>query len=479
MPRFHSPATFRDAAALAAKLREWGPDLGCDETLQGAKGPLGQEKEVLGRTLKNRFAIHPMEGWDGGGDGMPTAATLRRWHRFGLSSASLIWGGEAFAVCPEARANPNQLHQGSHPDVGQGLAQLLAALRAGRQEARLDEEFLCGLQLTHSGRWACPTPNTPTPRIAFRHPLLDAKVGVESDVPVLTDEELADIPALYVQAALLAQEAGFDFVDIKCCHGYLLHEFLAAHSRPGPYGSSFAGRTRLFREIVAAIRQACPALGLGVRFSVTDLFPYVKGEDGVGVPDAMDAHLPYEHGFGLDPQHPMQADFTEPFQFLDLLQELDISLVNLTASSPYSCPHISRPAAFPPSDGYFPPEDPLAAVALHLNAARHCKAAYPDLVFVGTGYSYLQEWLPHVAQHEVGLGHVDFVGLGRMVLAYPEMPRDVLAGHDLQKKRICRTFSDCTTAPRNGMASGCWPLDPGYREQPESAIIRDLRPRLP
>jgi hypothetical protein len=147
----------------------------------------------------------------------------------------------------------------------------------------------------------------------------------------------------------------------------------------------------------------------------------------------------------------------------------------VSAGSPYYCPHLQRPAVYPPSDGYLPPEDPLVAVQGQLSAVRTCKAAHPELGLVGTGYTYLQQYLPHVAQHEVGAGHVDFVGLGRMVLSYPELPADVLAGRELDRKRICRTLSDCTTAPRNGLPSGCYPLDPYYRQSEEAAVLRDVK----
>ena len=98
--------------------------------------------------------------------------------------------------------------------------------------------------------------------------------------------------------------------------------------------------------------------------------------------------------------------------------------VNISGGSPYYNPHIQRPAIFPPSDGYQPPEDPLAGVARQIDVARQCKVAVPELPMVGSGYSYLQDYLPHVAQAAVRRGWIDFVGLGRMVLAYPEFPRD-------------------------------------------------------
>ena len=158
-----------------------------------------------------------------------------------------------------------------------------------------------------------------------------------------------------------------------------------------------------------------------------------------------------------------------------LLRELGVTLVNLTVASPYWVPHLQRPAAYPPSDGYLPPRDPLYEVAEHLAVVRHCKQSFPDLTLVGSGYSYLQEWLPHVARHEVRQGHVDAVGLGRMVLSYPELPSDAMSGGPLSRKRICRTFSDCTTGPRNGLVSGCFPLDDVYAAHADAARLKEVK----
>ena len=156
----------------------------------------------------------------------------------------------------------------------------------------------------------------------------------------------------------------------------------------------------------------------------------------------------------MNPQNPVEPDLTEPLQFLSVLRELGIRLVNITAGSPYSNPHIQRPALFPPSDGYQPPEDPLIGVARQMAVTRALKQRFPEMLFVGTAYSYLQEFLPYVGQAAVREGWVDSVGLGRITLSYPELARDVLEGRPLDRKRFCRTFSDCTTGPRNGAAFG-------------------------
>jgi 2,4-dienoyl-CoA reductase-like NADH-dependent reductase (Old Yellow Enzyme family) len=192
---------------------------------------------------------------------------------------------------------------------------------------------------------------------------------------------------------------------------------------------------------------------------------------GPGVPVDHDRALPYRYGFGPDEQDPTQSGLDEAAGFIEVAQGLGIRLFNITLGSPYYNPHLTRPALYPPSDGYQPPEDPLVGVMRHLAAVRDLKQRFPDLVFAGSGYTYLQEFLPQVAQAVVREGWTDFVGLGRLMLSYPELPADLLAGRPLQRKRLCRTFSDCTTAPRNGMVSGCYPLDAHYKKSPQMAQL--------
>ncbi len=332
--------------------------------------------------------------------------------------------------------------------------------------------MLIGLQLTHSGRFARPdTDHKLKPVIVYRHPLLDAKFGISADYPLISDTKIEALIDTFVHAAVLAQQAGFNFVDIKHCHGYLGHEFLTAYDRPGSFGGSFENRTRFLREIVAGVRRAAPGLGIGVRLSAFDWVPFRPNADGVGEP-AVTAE--YNYAFGGDDSG-TGIDLTEPTAFLNLLQSLDIKLVNLSAGSPYYTPHLLRPALFPPSDGYLPPEDPLVGVARHIAVTAALKTQFPKLVLVGSGYSYLQEWLPHVAQAVIRRGLVDAVGLGRAMLSYPHMAGDILAGRPLQRKLMCRTFSDCTTAPRKGMISGCFPLDAFYKQRPEAAKLKAIK----
>jgi NADPH2 dehydrogenase len=472
-------AAFKSVAAFKAHLATLPIPLACDdERLPPDRDPLARPVTVYGRAVGNRFAIHPMEGWDGTLDGKPTDLVLRRWTHFGVSGAKLIWGGEAVAVRHEGRANPNQLCY--TPANAAALSALLTRLKAAHRERYgTTDDLLVGLQLTHSGRWSRPDPDSQArPRIAFRHPVTDARVGVTDDAAVFTDAELEGLIPDYVAAARFAAGDGYDFVDVKCCHGYLLHEMLAAHTRPGPYGGSFENRTRLFREIVAAIRRDVPGLHIGVRLSSFDFVPFRhprEGEGTRGLPIDFRPHLPWRYGFGVNPASPLEYDLTEPIAFLRLCRELGIALVNVSAACPYYNPHLMRPAMFPPSDGYPPPEDPLLGVARIAEVTAALKTAVPDLLLVGSGYTYLQEYLPLVAQAQVRLSHVDFVGVGRMVLAYPELPHHALTGRPLERKRICRTFSDCTTGPRNHMVSGCFPLDPFYKARPEAPAIQALR----
>ena len=471
---YRKVAQLRTAADLRGYLAEIGVALPFDETMfTGAESALAQPYTIYGKTLTNRFAVLPMEGWDGSPDGHPTDFVRRRWTRFGQSGAKLIWGGEAVAVRRDARANPNQLV--INAETVDEIADLRKLLVAEHRQHFGSDDLLIGLQLTHSGRFCRPNSKQLEPQILYEHPLLNRKFRLADDYPLMSDDQIAELIAEFVDAAVLAQDAGFDFVDVKHCHGYLGHEFLTAVDRPGRFGGSFENRTRFLREIVAGIRQRAPGLQIAVRLSAFDGMPFRPGADGTGEPEAWQGDYPY--AFGSD-RSGLGIDLTEPNRFLDLLESLDIRLVCITGGSPYYNPHIQRPALFPPSDGYQPPEDPLAGVARQIAVTAALKQAHPKLLIVGSGYSYLQDWLPNVAQHTVRTGMTDVVGLGRMILTYPDLSADVLAGRPLQRKRLCRTFSDCTTAPRNNLISGCYPLDEFYKTREEADLLAEAKKRM-
>jgi len=471
LPSYKRVASLKTPDAFAAHLDELGVDLGFDDELQRpAASVLGQPFELDGVRVGNRFCVLPMEGWDGTRDGRPSELTTRRWKNFGRSGAKLIWGGEAVAVRQDGRANPNQLliSEETLPDLA-ALREALLAAHLERFGSR--DDLFVGLQLTHSGRFAQPhASGRPEPRIIYHHPVLDRRLGLDDQYPCVTDAELDRLVEDFVRAGERAWNAGFQFVDLKHCHGYLGHELLSAFDRPGKYGGSFEHRTRFLRDIVQGLRARAPRLKLAVRASVFDTPPYRKGAGGVAVKEADEAT--YGNAFGLLRSDEQMPDLDEADRLLELLTTLDVRWVCITAGSPYYSPHIQRPALFPPSDGYLPPEDPLIGVARQIAVTARLKRCAPRLAIVGSGYSYLQEWLPHVAQHAVRTGGADFVGLGRIVLSYPDLPADILQGRPLRTKSFCRTFSDCTSGPRNGLVSGCFPLDPFYATHPHAALLK-------
>jgi NADPH2 dehydrogenase len=307
--------------------------------------------------------------------------------------------------------------------------------------------------------------------VAYAHPVLDRRFP--GGVRQLADEELDRLVGDFVKAARLARDAGFAFVDVKHCHGYLGHEILSARGRAGKYGGSLDNRTRFLRDVVDGIHAAVPGLAVVVRLSVFDTVPYGKDAAGRGVPEAPAAG--YACAFSLVTGDDPAPAMDETRAVLRLLEARGVRWICTSAGSPYYSPHVQRPALFPPTDGYLPPEDPLRGVARQIAATAALKAEFPGLVFVGSGYSYLQEWLPHVAQNAVRRSLVDFVGLGRVVLSYPDLAADVLAGTTLRRKSICRTFSDCTSGPRMGLVSGCFPLDPFYVAHPDAERLRQAK----
>jgi len=385
--KYTPPGRLKTIGAFREAIAAIDPAFACVDEPTGEGSPLATPITTMGRTLANRFAVHPMEGWDATVDGLPTELTRRRWRRFGSSGATLIWGGEAFAVEGDGRANPNQLFLNPEADTEGGLATLLEELATGAQESGGDHDaMLIGLQLTHSGRWS--RPHGPlAAMIPQRNPWLGQKYNLAVDHPVLSDDDLQRIRDAFIAAAVIADRVGFHFVDIKCAHGYLLHELLGAKQRPGPYGGSFENRTRLFREIAQGIAQTSPNLHLGTRVSMIDFAPFEKTPESslgrpMGTPEEMTSWM-----FAMHAPSDTGIDMTEAIEFLGLLPDLGISIVNLTLGSPYYSPHAQRPAAYPPSDGYLPPEDPMRGVWRHLQLARACKVAAPKLRFVGSGYT--------------------------------------------------------------------------------------------
>lgn len=452
---------YKTAGALVDDARARGLTV----HLQDDLGPLRRPLAVGRRTVGNRLAIQPMEGCDGTLDGAPDELTFRRYQRFGAGGAKLIWG-EAAAVVPEGRANTRQLLVSDRH--ASKLGQLVAICReAHRAEWGDDSDLLIGLQLTHSGRYSVPRPI-----LAQHDPLLDPRTVVDkatgerasASTPLIGDETLDRLPDHYLAAARIAFDVGFDFVDLKQCHRYLLNELLASRTRPGRYGGSYENRTRLIRTIVERIHAEFPDRIIATRLNIFDGIPYqFNGENAPGIPASFET--PVVSCWGTREDDPFTPDLTEPLRLIADLKGLGVRLLNVSMGNPYGSPHLVRPFEYAPVDGYLSPEHPLIGVDRHFRLAAEIQAAHPDLPVVGSGYSWLQAFAFQAGAANVASGRIAFMGVGRGSLSQPDFGGHVLRGEPLDPKRICRTFSYCTALmrakdhPLGQYPTGCPPFD--------------------
>lgn len=384
---------------------------------------------TAGHTLPNRIVYQPMEGCDGTGDGTPGELTVRRYRRFAHGGPGLIWF-EATAILPEARANPRQMMlTGENRDA---YKQLLSEMREiSMRENGYAPLIIC--QLTHSGRYSKPN-GYPEPLVAQHRPLFEGDRPLSED-RILTDDDLAALPERYAYAAQLAAEVGFDGVDIKACHGYLLSELLGAYGRSGPYGGeAYENRTRLLLSAVEAVRAAAPdSLLLASRFNAYDGFPYPHGfaaSDRAGVPD-----------------------LTEPERLAGDLVRRGVRILDVTMGNPYQNHEVNRPTAFaeavPPYESILRMRTGAMAVA---NAAR---AASADALTVSSGSTFLGVTAPHVAAADIEAGAYELVGFGRQSFADPDSAREILQNGCADPRRLCLTCGKCTALMRAGRTPGC------------------------
>jgi 2,4-dienoyl-CoA reductase (NADPH2) len=401
--------------------------------------------DVGGRRVPNRFVVQPMEGCDAGPDGGPGPLTLRRYRRYAAGGSGLIWF-EATAVTPEGRASPHQLWI-TADNVG-AFRRLVDETRACSSQKH---DVLLILQLTHSGRYARPD-GTPRPIVAQHNPALDSQRKKVSGTfcaqhppgrpgkrfltpfspPLISDAELDQLQEAFVRAAELAAAAGFDGVDIKACHGYLVSELLAAFTRAGSrYGGPFENRTRFVLEVIARTQAQVPGLLVTSRFSVHD-------------------GLPYPYGFGADAE-----ELTEPRELAQRLRALGCPVLNVSLGNPYYNPHFGRPYDLPVAGAATPDEHPLVGVARLLRATAVVQRAVPDVPVVGAGYSWLCHLFPHVAAGVIGRGDAALVGLGRLALAYPDYVKDLAEKGALDPDKTCTACSGCSQMMRDGGRVGC------------------------
>ena len=390
---------------------------------------LSESYKIGNKTVPNRLACQAMEGCDGTSDGRPDELTKRRYKRFAEGGAGIIWF-EATAVLEEGRANPRQLYI-TEDNIDSFKAQVEeikeSALKANGYEP------IVIMQATHSGRYSKPQ-GTPAPIIAYNNPIFEKENPIDKS-RIATDEYLDHVGEALIKGARLAEQAGFDGVDIKCCHRYLNSELLSAFEREGRYGGSLENRTRLLRESVKGAIQTCSNdFIVSSRLNVYDGFPY-----------------PY--GFGVATDGSLDFDTAEPEWLIKGLYSYGVRLLNITMGNPYFNPHINRPYA---QGGYEAPEHPLCGVSRVLSGTARLKELVPEMAIICSAVSYLGVAAPNVVAAYIKNNKFDFAGFGRTIFANPDFANDILKNVGFDKNKICLCCSKCTEIMRKlGGTPGC------------------------
>ncbi len=397
--------------------------------------PYSEDVSVLAETLqigsvtvKNRLACQAMEGCDGTAEGNPDELTKRRYERFAKGGAGLIWF-EATAVIKEGRANPRQLYIDKN-NVDAFKRQVEEIKTTGLKENGFEPVVI--MQATHSGRYSKPN-GVPEPLIAYNNPIFEKDNPIDKS-RIVTDEYLDRVKDALVEGAALAQKAGFDGVDMKCCHRYLNSELLSAYTREGRYGGSFENRTRLLRESIGgAIENTNGDFIVTSRMNVYDGFVY-----------------PY--GFGVANDNTINVDLTEPIELIKKLSDMGVKILNITMGNPYFNPHVNRPYA---KGGYEAPEHPICGVARMLNGTAEIKKNVPEMKLICSGISYLGAVAPNVVAEFIKNGDFDMAGFGRTIFAYPDFANDIVKNGKMEAKKLCLACSKCTEIMRAGGTPGC------------------------
>ena len=382
-------------------------------------------------TSANRFVVHPMEGFDSDPQGAPQDLSFRRYERYARGGNGIIWF-EATAVLPEARSNPAQLH--ICQETVEAFKRLVERTRGAAWEEHSHEVILI-LQLTHSGRYSKPA-GIPKPLIAHHSDVLDPIHHLPPDYPLVSDTYLDNLQATYVKAAELAAYAGFDGIDIKSCHRYLLSELLASFTRQGRYGGTLENRSRMLLESLAKIKERVTGIFVTTRINAFD-------------------GIEYPFGFGVDRQDHSIPDLAEPLEVIGKLKDLGAPLLNISVGNPYFNPHVGRPFDFPIIGVDAPDEHPLLGIDRFIKVTRSIQETYPDLPIVAGGYTWLRHLMPHVAAAVIRTGGATLIGQGRGSFAYPDSPMDIMQHGGMNPRKCCVTCSGCTQLMRDGMHTGC------------------------
>ncbi len=412
-------ASLDDVRQTAERLHAFLP-------IQEDLSPLYAPLTLAGKTVNNRIAFQPMEGTDGTEDGAPDKWTIRRYERFAKAGPGVIWF-EAVATVPEGRASAHQLYL-TEKNVDE-----FKRLTDRMREISLKENGyapLIVMQATNSGRYSKPT-GKPEPIIAYRCPPLEE--GLDQPFRVLTDDELRRYEAAFEATAKLSQQAGFDGMDVKCCHRYLACELLSAYTRPGEYGGSYENRTRFLKNAYRAAKA-----GISGNFFLTSRLNVYDG-------------FAYPYGFGVH-EGSLEPDLTEPIRLIgELKDEFDIPLINVTMGNPYKNPHVNRPYDH---GNYVPDEHPFTGLGRMMAGVKEIQEALPNLPVLGSAFSYLRQFAPNLAAGMVASGACAMAGFGRMAFADPEFVRQCRNG-GIDKKSVCVTCGGCAALLRAGRPAGC------------------------
>lgn len=401
--------------------------------------PLSDETAILNTpfnigeaSVQNRMGIAPMEGVDSEPDGTPGELTIKRYNDFAKGGAGLIWF-EAVSIVQEGRSSLKQLLLTK--DTLPAYQRLNEQIKEAGMKANGYAPYLV-MQANHSGRYSRPNISaTPEPIIACHNPYLEKNLSID-DSRIATDDYLQQLEEKFGEAAELAKKAGFDAVDIKCCHGYLLAELAGAFTRQGNYGGSFENR---FRLLFNAIKNA-------QRAQSNDFQVLAR----VGVFD----NIPYPYGFGMADDGSLSIDMREPLELMRVLHcELGVPFVNITIGDPHYDAYVTRP--FNLDVGFEAKEDPLLGVARIFNAAAELKKSLPSLGISASAPSYLRQFAPNLASGAIGQGFCDHVCFGRLSFANPSFANEIRLNGKLSSNQSCLTCSKCSELIRAGEWTGC------------------------
>lgn len=425
----HSRFRYRSLEEIEADVER----LGLDIEFSRDTSVLAQPVCIGSRTAPNALAIHPMEGRDADPQGNPGELTFRRYMRYARGGAGLIWF-EASAVWPEGRSSERQLlfAKGNRAE----WEKLLTVTRkAAADEFGPRHRPICIVQLHDAGRYRKATGCMPA--IVVRNLYLDPPAGIRSDHPVMTDSDIETLEEAMAEAAVMAWRVGFDGADIKSCHRYLVSDLLSAHTREGKYGGSFEGRARFLLNVVDRVREQ-----VSEDFLVTTRL------------NLYDA-IPYPYGWGVDRDDAAVPDLSEPLRLVGLLRERGVKIINTSSGTPYFNPHVTRPYDAPVRGISLPDEHPLEGVARAFGLVAEVQKVYPDLVVVGSAYSWLRQFLGNAAAANIRNGRVSIVGVGRTAFAYPDFARDLIGKGRLDSHKVCIACSLCSQLMRDGSSTRC------------------------